>query len=246
MKSSLTIAGSDPSGGAGVQSDIATFRAFGLNPLSAITAITAQNGKKVFASAPVASRLVTRQVTALLGEFDIRSVKIGMLGSTENAAAVTRLLKKSALKNVVLDTVIRSSSGYPLIGKGGVEAVRRLVPLSTVVTPNLAEASLLTGMKVDGEEAMERAALLLHSMGAPFVLVKGGHLDGAPVDLLYNGRVFTRFPGKRVSGGAKRTHGTGCMLSAGIAAGLAKGKSVRRAVADAKAFVEESLKGRGR
>lgn len=244
MKSSLTIAGSDPSGGAGVQSDIATLRAFGVNALSAITAITAQNGEKVFAVEPVSPRLLTRQVTVLLDAFDISSVKIGMLGSVANARAVERLIKKTALENVVLDTVLSSSGGHPLIGKNGVEAIKRLIPLCRIVTPNLAEAARLTGMKVDDEGSMERAALLLHSMGAPFVLVKGGHLKGAPTDLLYDGRVFLRFAGARVNGGEKRTHGTGCILSAGIAAGLAKGRGVKRAVEDAKAFVEESLKGR--
>jgi len=244
MRSSLTIAGSDPTGGAGIQSDIATFRAFGLNALSAITAITAQDGEKVFTVEPVSPRLLTRQAAVLLKAFDVSSVKIGMLGSAQNAAAVGRLIKKAALENVVLDTVLSSSGGRPLIGKGGVEAVKRLIPLCRIVTPNLTEASLLAGIKVVDGPSMETAALLLHSMGAPFVLVKGGHLKGAPTDLLYDGRVFTRFPGARVSGDAKRLHGTGCMLSAAIAASLAKGRGVRRAIEDAKAFVEESLKGR--
>jgi len=244
MKSSLTIAGSDPTGGAGAQSDIATFRALGVGALSAITAVTAQNGEKVFAVEPVSPRLLTRQVTALLDAFDIRSVKIGMLGSVANATAVERLIKRAALENVVLDTVLRSSGGHPLIGKDGVEAIKRLIPLCRIVTPNLAEASLLTGVKVYDEPSMERAALLIHSMGAPFVLITGGHLKGAPTDLLYDGRGFSYFAGKRVAGGAKKTHGTGCMLSAAIAASLAKGRGVKRAVKDAKAFVEESLRKR--
>jgi len=244
VKAALTIAGSDPTGGAGIQADIAAFRSFGLLALSAITAITAQDGERVFMVEPVCARTLTRQVTALAGSFDIRSVKIGMLGSAENAAAIAQLIKKTGLGNVVLDTVLRSSGGRALMDRNGVEAIRALMPLCRLTTPNMDEAGRIAGMKVVDENSMEMAATFIHSMGAPNVLITGGHLEGAPTDLLYDGRVFSRFAGTRVPGGARRLHGTGCMLSAATAAGLAKGRSVKMAIADAKAYVEESLKAR--
>ncbi len=244
MKTALTIAGADPSGGAGIQSDIITFRDFGLNAASVITALTAQNGVRVRAVLPVPARFIARQITTLLEEFDIASVKIGMVGSGENAAAIARVIKRNKLKNIVLDTVLRSSGGQRLIDRNGVEGIKTLIPLSAVVTPNLMEASALTGLPVRDLEAMEEAARRIHSMGAGSVLVKGGHLKGDPVDILYDGKRFTRFTGRRLEGGAKKLHGTGCILSAAIAAGLARGRGVRRSAADAKAYVEETLRQR--
>lgn len=245
MRTALTIAGADPSGGAGIQSDIAAFRAFGVTPLSVITALTAQNGVKVRSVQPVPARFVARQIDVLIEEFRIDSVKIGMIGSHGNAIAIKRLIKKHCLKNIVLDTVLRSSGGFPLIDKKGVETIKKLLPLVTIVTPNLMEAEALTGIKAVDADGMEEAARKLHSMGAPFALVKGGHLDNEPMDILYDGRRFTRFTGKRIEGTDKRLHGTGCLLSAAIAAGLAKGESVKRAVRGAKAYVEQTLEKRG-
>ncbi|MFQ5735998.1 MAG: bifunctional hydroxymethylpyrimidine kinase/phosphomethylpyrimidine kinase [Thermodesulfobacteriota bacterium] len=245
MRTSLTIAGADPSGGAGLQSDIATFRAFGVNALSVATALTAQNGVRVRAVQPVSPRFLTRQITVLLEEFTVDSVKIGMLATAANALAVARLIKAGRLGNVVLDTVLRSSSGRALIDKGGVEAIRKLIPLSTVATPNLAEASALTGIRVRDVEGMEEAARALGALGARYVLVTGGHLEGAPVDVLYDGRRLTRFTGRRLAGGAGQLHGTGCLLSAAIAAGLARGRGARRSVGDARAYVEDTLRHRG-
>ncbi|MDP2688530.1 MAG: hydroxymethylpyrimidine/phosphomethylpyrimidine kinase, partial [Deltaproteobacteria bacterium] len=158
--------------------------------------------------------------------------------------AIARVIKRNKLKNIVLDTVLRSSGGKALIDRNGVEGIKTLIPLSAVVTPNLMEASALTGLPVRDTEAMEEAARRIRSMGAQAVLVKGGHLKGDPVDILYDGKRFTRFTGRRLEGGAKKLHGTGCILSAAIAAGLARGMGVRRAAADAKAYVEETLRQR--
>ncbi len=246
MRSALAIAGFDPSGSAGVSSDALTFTRFGLRPLCAITALTAQNGVKVRAVQAVSARFLVRQVTVLLEEFNVRAVKIGMLGSLENAAAVARLIKRRGLPNVVLDTPLRSSDGFPLIGGNAREALKPLIQLSRVVTPNVTEASALSGVMITDVEGMEEAARRLSAMGAANVLVKGGHLKGAPVDVLYDGRRFTRFTGTRVRGGAARLHGTGCLLSAAIAASLAKGRGVRASVEAAKAYVEETLRSRGR
>ncbi|MBI5562051.1 MAG: bifunctional hydroxymethylpyrimidine kinase/phosphomethylpyrimidine kinase [Deltaproteobacteria bacterium] len=246
MKTSLTIAGSDPSGWAGVQADLGAFAAFGVRGLSAITALTAQNGVRVKATLVTPAAFLTRQVAVLMEEFNINSVKVGMTGSSANVAAIGRLLRKKGLPNCVLDPVFRSTSGYPLLDKAGVAAIRRILPLAAVVTPNLAEAATLTGLKVRDVEEMELAASVIHSYGPAFVLVKGGHLKGAAVDVLYDGRGYNYFEAGRLRGGVPALHGTGCILSAAIAAGLAKGAPVEKAVMDAKAHINRVIEERGR
>lgn len=245
MRTALTIAGSDPSGGAGLQRDLATFHDLGVRGLSAATALTAQNSIDFKAALPVPAHFVARQVAALLEEFDIHSVKIGMAGSPENLRAIRSLVKRCSLKNVVLDPVLRSTSGKSLLTKGGLAEIRSLLASIEVVTPNLDEAAALTGVKrISGVAEMEIAARRLFEMGARHALVKGGHLEGEPVDILFNGKSFRHFCGRRLKGGSGRFHGTGCILSAGIAAGLAQGKGVEEAVATARAYLVKVLKGR--
>lgn len=247
MKTALTIAGSDPSGGAGLQRDLETFRGLGVRGLSVAAALTAQNSSAVRAILPVPPRFVSSQLRALLEEFRIDAVKVGMTGTPGNLKAVGRLIKAYGMRNVVLDTVLRSTGGKALLAGGGVRELRSLLPLVEVVTPNLPEAAALTGIRgITTCKHMEEAARRLHEMGAPHVLIKGGHLEGEPVDVLYNGRSFRRFKGKRVSGGVEKFHGTGCVLSAGIAAGLAKGMGVERAVGEARAYLIDALRGRRR
>lgn len=244
MKTVLTIAGSDPSGGAGLQRDLEAFHDLGVKGLSVIAALTAQNSTVVRAAEPVSARFLKRQVTALLEEFRIDAVKIGMTGSAENLRAIRNLITKYGLKNVVLDPVMRSTGGSALLEKAGIAELRALLPYVTLVTPNLPEASVLTGKDVSNMDEMEEAARRLHSMGAQNVLVKGGHLDGSPQDLLYNGRSYEYFAGKRIKGAAWRFHGTGCILSAAIAAGLANGKGVERAVLEGRAYLVKALRNR--
>jgi len=245
MKTVLTIAGSDPSGGAGLQRDLETFRDLKVRGLSVVAALTAQNSTVVRAIEPVSAGFLKRQVNALLEEFRIDAVKIGMTGSAENLRAIRILIKKYGLKKVVLDPVMRSTSGRPLLDKDGIAELKALLPLVALVTPNLPEATLLTGIKeVTDIKGMEEAVRRLHEMGAPNVLVKGGHLEGAPQDLLYDGRSFNYFAGKRITGAAGRFHGTGCILSAAIAAGLANGKGIERAILEGRAYLMEVIRNR--
>ncbi|MBI5826262.1 MAG: bifunctional hydroxymethylpyrimidine kinase/phosphomethylpyrimidine kinase [Deltaproteobacteria bacterium] len=241
MRTVLTIAGSDPCGGAGVQSDIKTFEAFGLRGLSAVTALTAQNRRGVQASLNVPAQFLTRQIDVLLEEFRVDAVKIGMLGGYANLRAVAGIIKERRLPNVVLDPVLRSTGGFPLIDKRGAGRVTELFCHATVATPNIAEAEAISGMEVNSIEEMEEAARRISSLGAPFVLVKGGHLKGHPVDVLYDGKSIHRFKGTRLRGPAERFHGSGCMLSAAIACYLAMGLPPIKAVGEAKAYVESTL-----
>lgn len=245
MKTVLTIAGSDPSGGAGIQSDLRTFAAFKLQGLSVVTAITAQNSERVKSVLPVPGRLLKEQIALLLDEFTIDAAKTGMMGSTENLLALKRLLKAGRIPNLVIDTVLRSTGGKPLIDAEGAKELRGILPYARIVTPNLPEASALTGIKtINDISGMERAAKAIFEMGAKNVLVKGGHLEDEPIDVLFDGSSFTYFKGRRLKGSKACFHGTGCMLSAGIASGLAKGQSMKTAVRGAKKFLEGELRKR--
>jgi len=241
MKTVLTIAGSDPSSGAGAQADLRTFAALGVYGVSAITSLTAQTRSSVKAAVHTPAAFVTRQVSVLLTEFQIDAVKIGMTGTAANVAAIGRIIKSRRLPNVVLDPVMRSTSGYPLIDAAGEKALKRLLPLVTVVTPNLAEAGVFTGLKVRDVHEMELAASIIHAQGAPYVLIKGGHLKGAAVDILYDGNEYQYFEAPRLKRNKPELHGTGCILSAAIAAGLARGAPIEKAVRDAKAYLGKVL-----
>ena len=245
MKKILTIGGSDPSGFAGIQADLLTFSLFGTRGLSAITAITAQTEKGVKAIEPVSGSLLKKQVETLLSEHTVNAVKIGMLGTAENAEAVAGLIKRHHLKNIVLDPVLKSTDGYPLLDKKGIGSLKKLLRSVTLVTPNLSEAGILSGVRVKTIEDMERAAKKIHSLGCRYVLIKGGHLKGAPIDVLYDGKRFIYFRTGRIKGPSKRFHGTGCLLSSAIAAGLARGKNVAEAIKDAKGYVERVVRERG-
>ncbi|WKZ33364.1 MAG: bifunctional hydroxymethylpyrimidine kinase/phosphomethylpyrimidine kinase [Thermodesulfobacteriota bacterium] len=247
MKTVLTIAGSDPSGGAGLQRDLLTFHELGVCGLSVAAALTAQNSTDFKAALPVPPRFVARQADALLEEFEVNAVKIGMAGSPENLRAIRNLIKRRSLPNVVLDPVLRSTSGKSLLTKDGLSEIRSILASIHVVMPNLDEAAALTGVRrINGVKEMELAARRLFEMGARHALVKGGHLEGEPVDVLFDGLSFRYYRGRRLKGGIGRFHGTGCILSAGIAAGLAKGKGVGEAVADARAYLVRVLRERPR
>ncbi|MBW7957462.1 MAG: bifunctional hydroxymethylpyrimidine kinase/phosphomethylpyrimidine kinase [Deltaproteobacteria bacterium] len=243
MKTVLTIAGSDPSGGAGLQRDLLTFHDFGVRGLSVAAALTAQNSTVFRSALPVPARFISGQAAALLEEFEIHAVKIGMAGSPENLRAIKNLIKKRSLKNVVLDPVLRSTSGKSLLTKGGLTEIRSLLALTEVVTPNLDEAAAITGVKrIIDVRGMELAASRLFEMGARYALVKGGHLEGEPVDVLFDGLSFRHYRGRRLKGGMGRFHGTGCILSSALAADLAKGKGVEEAAAEARAYLVKVLK----
>lgn len=238
----LTIAGSDSGGGAGVQADLKTFQAFGVFGTSAITAVTAQNTLGVVAVHLVPPDSVQAQIDAVVADLAPVAVKTGMLASRELVEVVSDRIGRHALAPYVLDPVMISTSGHRLLDEDAQEAVLRdLLPLATVVTPNLDEARTLTALPVIGEEGQLRAAQQLVRMGARAALVKGGHGEGPEiVDVLWDGcekRVWRR---KRIA--ARNTHGTGCTLSAAIAAGLALGRPVPRAAEDALHFVERAIR----
>ena len=237
----LTVAGSDSGGGAGIQADLKTFHQFGVFGTSVITAVTAQNtvGVRDWAALPVA--LVLAQIDAVADDLRPAAVKTGMLGWAEVAEVVAAGIERHALANYVLDPVMVATSGDRLLDRDAVQIVsRRLLPLATLVTPNLGEARVLVGEEVASVEQMERAALALLKMGARAALVKGGHLEGGEVvDVLAVDGGVRRFSRPRLP--TTSTHGTGCTLSAAVVAGLAHGRPLERAVADALDFVHRAI-----
>jgi hydroxymethylpyrimidine/phosphomethylpyrimidine kinase len=241
MKIALTIAGSDSGGGAGIQADLKTFHQFGVFGTSVITAVTAQNTRGVRFWEAVSPALVTAQLAALADDLPPAAVKSGMLGSAAVTGAVADALTHYGLPNYVLDPVMVASSGDRLLDADAERVVaERLLPLALLVTPNLDEAAMLAGFEVRSVDAMERAARALLERGAQAALVKGGHLAGdAVVDVLARGGQVRRFERRRIA--AKGSHGTGCTLSAAIAAGLALGAPLERAVESALDFVHRAI-----
>ena len=241
MKTALTIGGSDPTGLAGIQSDLSTFASFKVRGLSAVTAITAQTGKKVFEVKPAASILLRKQIETLLKEYQIDAIKIGMLGTKENVETVRKIIKKRKLKNVVLDPVLASTSGRRLLAKNGIKSLKLLLPLVTIITPNISEAETISGIKIKNEKDIEKAALAIHLLGPKYVLIKGGHRKGPAIDTLFDGKRFYLYKGTRLKGSKEKFHGTGCLLSSAIAAGLAKGINIKLAIKTAKDYVRKTI-----
>jgi hydroxymethylpyrimidine/phosphomethylpyrimidine kinase len=237
----LTIAGSDSSAGAGVQADLKTFAALGVYGASAITALTAQNTKGVFAIHDVPADVIAAQIDAVFSDLKVSAVKIGMLANAAAIEAVAVGLDRYRARNVVLDPVLLSSSGDALLRSDAVDALRKLIAHARLLTPNLAEAAALLDAPLARDEASMRSqAEKLLAFGAEAVLIKGGHLDGPEsVDLLVDSDGCERFAAPRIA--TKNTHGTGCTLSSAIAAGLAKGLSLSAAVRGAKAYVSAAI-----
>jgi hydroxymethylpyrimidine/phosphomethylpyrimidine kinase len=237
----LSIAGFDPSSGAGITADVKTIAAHRCYGVTCITALTVQSTRGVKRVEPVEGRVITETLEELANDLDIAAVKIGMLGSTEAARSVAAFLRRHQLRHVVLDPILKSSSGADLLEKGALPVLKdRLLALASVITPNIAEAEMLTGIPVRRADEMESAALRLHRMGARGVIITGGHLD-PPVDLV------SLEPGKRIllSGekiSAHSTHGTGCAFSTALACNLALGKRLVDAARAAKRYVEAALR----
>jgi hydroxymethylpyrimidine/phosphomethylpyrimidine kinase len=237
----LTIAGSDSGGGAGIQADLKTFSAYRVFGMSVITAVTAQNSVGVQAVEYLPPALVAQQLASVLDDFGADAVKCGMLGTAAIVLAVAAGLREHAVERLVVDPVMSATSGDALLEPDAVDNVTSsILPLALVVTPNLPEAEALAGMPVSSRTDMEEAARRIHKLGPRHVLVKGGHLKGDAVDLLYNGRDFTAFQSMRVE--SDNTHGTGCTFSAAIVAGLAQGRPLGEAVRDAKAYVTRAIR----
>ncbi len=237
----LTIAGFDPSSGAGVTADIKTIAAHGCYGISAVTAMTIQSTAGVRRVVPADPQVLGDTLDELLREGKVSAVHIGMLGSGKVASAVADFLYRSQPRNVVLDPILKSSSGAELLDQAGLEVlIQRLLPQADVVTPNVDEAGALTGMEVKNPSQMEIAAGRLHEMGARAVVVTGGHLDHAIDVLCVKGKPVETYRQDRVD--SPNTHGTGCAFSTAIACQLALGQSLRRAVLLAKAYVLAAIK----
>ena len=237
----LTIAGSDSGGGAGIQADLKTFSAYRVFGLSVITAVTAQNSVGVQGVENLAPAFVARQLRSVLEDFGVDAAKCGMLSVAPIIEAAAGVLAEHPIDKLVVDPVMVAKSGDSLLQPDAVEAlIRHILPLALVVTPNLPEAEVLSGITVANREEMEEAARRIGKLGARHVLVKGGHLKGDAVDILWNGREVTAFQVPRVE--SSNTHGTGCTFSAAIAAGLAKGRPLGEAVREAKAYVTKAIR----
>jgi len=250
----LTITGFDPSGGAGVLADVNTFAAFGLRAAAAITSVTFQNSAEFLGAVHQPAEVVRAQVEALLGGFAIVCTKTGMLPTRSVVNEVARIFRETDLPRPVVDPVIMSSSGQRLMAEDAVrELVNELIPLARLLTPNIPEAEALTGMTITSEVEMRRAAAAIRALGARAVLVKGGHLGECTaegrgpkaetkeaIDVLDNEGKLTVFREPRVSGAG--LHGSGCILSAAIAAGLGKGMALEDSVGAAKVFVWEAIR----
>lgn len=236
----LSIAGFDPSAGAGIAADLKTFAAHNCYGVAAITALTVQNTEGVTALHPTDPASLRDSIQALLADGHIKAIKIGMLANRANAEVVSAILEANPALPAVLDPVIRSSSGMALVDDAGLEFIRdRLLLQVAVVTPNVGEAATLTGLKVETPENMKAAVQRLREMGARAAVITGGHLEKA-IDVFAEGAELEAFVGDRVK--PDNTHGTGCTFSSAVAANLALGRQLRDAVVLAKAYVTEAIR----
>ncbi|MEG0297001.1 MAG: bifunctional hydroxymethylpyrimidine kinase/phosphomethylpyrimidine kinase [Clostridium sp.] len=241
MKIALTIAGSDSCGGAGIQADLKSFSANGVFGMSVITAVTAQNSTGVFGIQDINPEMIKSQIKVLFDDIDIDAVKIGMVSKIESIKAIADSLKEvKNLPKIVLDPVMVSKSGFKLLSVDAkVTLINELLPLATLITPNLPEAEEILDCKITTLEDMEKAAIKLKELGPEFVLIKGGHLEGDATDILFDGREFVYLRQERIN--TKNTHGTGCTLSSAIAANLAKGQDIIESVKNAKTYITGAI-----
>ena len=237
----LVIAGSDSSGGAGIQADLKTAQAFGVYAQTAVTAITVQDTSGVAEVHPLPAKLVRAQIEAALGDIGADAIKIGMLGNGEIAQAVADVLEGSSIP-LVLDTVLLSSSGAPLLDEAGIAILKnRLMRRAALVTPNLPEAEALTGVYPRSEHRLRNAAMVFKLLGVEHVLFKGGHGEGEVLrDVLWSGGEFIPFEAPRQE--TPHTHGTGCTLATAIACGLAQHVPLAEAVERAHAYVQDAIR----
>lgn len=251
MKNVLAIAGLDPSGCAGISADLKTFLDFSVHGLAVVTAITAQNTQKVEALFGVNHETIRDQLKSIVADIEVHAVKIGLMPDSTTIEFVSRLCEEYKLTNIVVDPILRSTTGYSFGDADSIEAYKRfLFPIADVISPNLQEASLLTGNKVLDVRAMKRAAEDLHKTGAKNVIVTGGHLEESAVDILYDGEKIQEFAAPKVQ--SENGRGTGCIFSSIIAIYLARAQSVATAIEAAKKYISEGLlhsykigKGRG-
>ena len=240
-KKAMTIAGSDSGGGAGIQADLKTFAAHGVYGTSILTAVTAQNTVEVLAIAEVPEEVIALEIDGVMGDIGADAAKTGMLSSPSIIETVADRVEAWGIHNLVVDPVMVAKSGDRLLHENAVASLRgKLLPLAMIVTPNIPEAEVLAEMTIDTEEAMREAARRIQAEGAKIVVIKGGHSEGAPSDLVFDGGEFTLLPGERID--TRNTHGTGCTFSAAITANLALGLEPLAAIERAKTYITEALR----
>ncbi len=236
----LTIAGLDPSGGAGIAADLSTIAAYRHHGAAVVTSVTAQNTLGVQAIYDIPMEFVAQQIESVVSDLDVSAVKIGMLGTARTVSLVASLIESLGLRCVVLDPVLRSTSGTPLLEKDGIAALRdKLIPRVDVVTPNMEEASILTGRSVTDLPSMKEAARAIHAFGARNVVVTGGHLGARAIDVLFDGDHASVFDSAKIF--SNSTHGIGCTFSAAMACQLARGVAVAQAVDGAKRYIARAV-----
>ncbi len=240
IRKALTIAGSDSGAGAGIQADLKTFAALGVYGTSALTAVTAQNTTGVTQIAALAPGLVAAQIDAVITDIGAHALKTGMLANAAIIEVVAGKIQEHRLRNVVVDPVMVATSGDLLIKKSAIASLRsQLIPLASVITPNVAEAEQLTGMTLRDTEDFAEAARRILALGARSVVIKGGHREGPALDLYYDGRKLRLLHAARIR--TKNTHGTGCTFSAAIAAYLARGEKIEPAIVLAKKYITRAI-----
>ncbi len=246
IRFALTIAGSDSSSGAGLQSDLKTFHNHGIYGLSVITAVTAQNTIGIQSSFELPQRIIESQLKSLFEDFDIRVIKTGMLSSEKVVETIGNFLRNKGNVKIIVDPVIVSKSGFKMLNEKGIRLMRsKLFPLAYLVAPNVPEAEAITGIKIITAEDLEEAAKAIYNSGCKNVLIKGGHMPESTgidkgADFLYNGERFYMFKTKFVK--SKNTHGIGCTFTSAIASNIALGYTLKKSIASAKAYLVESLK----
>ena len=241
MYTALSIAGSDCSGGAGIQADLKSFSANGVFGMSVITAITAQNTMGVFGIQDINPEMIEKQIDVIFDDIKVDAIKIGMVSKIESIKAIARGLSKvNNLPPVILDPVMISKSGFKLLSDDSKETlINELFGLCTMITPNLPEAEEILNRKIEDLDEMKKACIDLKELGPKYVLVKGGHLNGEATDVLFDGKEFYIFNQERIN--CKHTHGTGCTLSSAIAANIAKGMNIEKAVRKAKEYITVAI-----
>lgn len=240
MKKVLTIAGSDCSGGAGIQADLKTFSAHGVFGMSVIVSVVAENTSRVVDIQDITPEIIEKQIDAVFEDIEVDAVKVGMLSTPECMRAVAGKLRQYKPEHVVIDPVMYAKNGCPLMDPSAVDAlIETILPLADVLTPNIPEAERITGMEIRYVTDMEAAARKIHDMGSKTVVVKGGYAIGNALDVLFEGKQMYHFETQRIA--TKNTHGTGCTFSSAIASQLALGMDICKAVEKAKAYVTTAI-----
>ena len=241
MKTALTIAGSDCSGGAGIQADLKTMSSLGVFGMSVVVCVVAENTSRVISILDITPKMIEEQMDAIFEDINVDAVKIGMLSTPVCIEAVYKKLIEYKPKNIVVDPVMYAKNGCALMPPSSVDCLlKTIVPLATVITPNIPEAECIADMKISTIDDMKKACEIIHKMGVEHVLVKGGHYEGDATDILYDGEQFYSFVTERID--TKNTHGTGCTLSSAIASNLANGEDIVSAVKHAKEYVTEAIR----